>query len=326
MIMPRKDPLAPDGLPLADNGQHPAVQAWRRLYPGTYLGVDVEVLQPKRKAIVYRLRGPLNGCETIIAKRASTRVVRLEQEVYATVLPHHPISRSRSYGSCQDDDSEYSWIFLEDCGVGSYSGNDPAHRAALSRWIGHLHGHVSENVVAESLPDRGVDRYLDAMDQSRMWIRSSRDNDAIDPDGHDILDRVLARLDNIEDRWMEVSDWCSVSPPCFVHGDLQPKNLIVRSSDDGEQLFIIDWEYCGWGCAGVDLGRIDPKEYWTTIRDYWPLSFDQLETTIRGGRVLQILSAIGWACNSLRLANVERPLASLVKYDRYLAGLLGECE
>jgi thiamine kinase-like enzyme len=40
--------------------------------------------------------------------------------------------------------------------------------------------------------------------------------------------------------------------PVLCHNDLQPQNLI----DDGEQLWLLDWEYAGMGARYFDLGNL----------------------------------------------------------------------
>jgi thiamine kinase-like enzyme len=60
------------------------------------------------------------------------------------------------------------------------------------------------------------------------------------------LDDALSILAGIE-RALENDE-----PPCLCHNDLLPTNFI----DDGESIYLIDWEYAGLGDRFFDLGNL----------------------------------------------------------------------
>src|SRR5438105_4469850 len=71
---------------------HPALVAWRQLYPNDNAHVTIESGQAEGKATIYRLHGALPSGATVIAKHGIRETVLIEHRIYTELLPHLPIS------------------------------------------------------------------------------------------------------------------------------------------------------------------------------------------------------------------------------------------
>jgi len=71
-----------------------------------------------------------------------------------------------------------------------------------------------------------------------------------------ILAEAESRLAGSIGRLMEINDQTEEAVgairPVFCHNDLMPANVL----DDGERLWLIDWEYGGWNCGLYDLADL----------------------------------------------------------------------
>src|SRR5207247_8031847 len=95
--------------------EHPAFRAWARLHGSEAAPKNIEVLHAKRKkTMVYRLSGLGTAREDVIAKRSFRQSVEVERTIYEHVLPVLPLSSLRYYGSTDDDNPDYGWLFIED--------------------------------------------------------------------------------------------------------------------------------------------------------------------------------------------------------------------
>jgi len=111
-----------------------------------------------------------------------------------------------------------------------------------------------------------------------------------------------------------------------VHGDIQRKNIHVRSSATGPELCLIDWETAGWGVPAVDLPKLDLTAYHTVVGAAWPrLALDDVGRVATVGTALQQVAGIDWVSPELsdqRPLYVVRPLSWVRIYrERLLTSL-----
>lgn len=64
--------------------------------------------------------------------------------------------------------------------------------------------------------------------------------------------RLSGRLEEFAALNRELEAAVGAIRPVFCHNDLMPGNLL----DDGERLWLVDWEYGGWNCALFDLANL----------------------------------------------------------------------
>jgi thiamine kinase-like enzyme len=112
-------------------------------------------------------------------------------------------------------------------------------------------------------------------------------------------------------RWAALADALEATqmplPIVFGHHDLLPGNFI----DDGERLWLIDWEYGGFGTAMFDLanlaanGRFAPAEDRRLLEAYFeaPVS-DDVQRSFDAMKVASALREAMWAMVSQTHANV----------------------
>lgn len=64
--------------------------------------------------------------------------------------------------------------------------------------------------------------------------------------------RVLNQLSRLKALNMEFEEAVGTIAPVFCHNDLLPANFI----DDGDKLWLVDWEYAGWNATLFDLANL----------------------------------------------------------------------
>jgi len=112
-------------------------------------------------------------------------------------------------------------------------------------------------------------------------------------------------------RWMALADSLETAqmplPIVFGHHDLLPGNLI----DDGRRLWVIDWEYGGFGTAMFDLanlaanGRFAPTEDRLLLETYFEAPVcDEIQRSFDAMKVASALREATWAMVSQTHANV----------------------
>src|SRR5213596_1912811 len=124
---------------------HPAVQAWRQLYPHSQPDRIAPLRVSARKATVYRLEGAGPAGVSVIAKRSRTADARIERTVYEEILPSLQVPSLRYYGFLEGLDGTFCWSFLEEARGARYSTLLGANREHAARWLGMLHTSAAED-------------------------------------------------------------------------------------------------------------------------------------------------------------------------------------
>jgi ATP-binding cassette subfamily B protein len=138
---------------------HPAVQAWGRLHPHQAPRAITPLRVRRKKNQVYRLEGVGEGGGGVIAKRCPKPVAAVERAVYAGILPRLEVPSLRHYGSLEESESEYAWLFIEEAAGIEYSNLLPEHRGRAARWLGLVHAAAADGATPPGLPDGGPARY-----------------------------------------------------------------------------------------------------------------------------------------------------------------------
>src|SRR5436190_4821874 len=313
---------------------HPAVHAWRRLYPHSGPQRITPLRVFPRKTMVYRLQGAGPGGCTVVVKRSRKAEALIERTVYEEVLPGLSVPSLRYYGSLEDADAEYCWLFLEDATGAEYSRLLAADRAQAARWLGLLHTAAAEVATKACLPDGGPNRYRELLRSAHEPIRKHLDNPVLCPDDVEFLEEVLTRLTALDTHWSRLEELCDGVPPTLVHGDFNGKNLRLRPASDGSAVVVFDWEDAGWGVPAVDLAQQavpssnlsanpDIPTYWSTVRERWPhVSIETLQQLAYCGTVFRALAALYWESFSLGTEWASRFISNIRLYDAEMAQAL----
>jgi len=239
--------------------EHAARKAWRALYPESIEPLDVEAVQtPTRgkRTTVYRLKGVGPQGSAVIAKRSRASKAMLERITYEEVLPHFPGPTLRYYGCAQEEDGDFSWLFLEDAGGEPYSSHIDEHRLIAARWLGLLHLTAAGLNVQALLPHRGTGFYLGELRSARATILENLGNPVLDPADLSVLRAIISHYDVLESQWGQVDALCGEMPQTVVHGHVETRNLRVRTTDSGSVLLVFDWETASWGTPAIDLAQL----------------------------------------------------------------------
>src|SRR5207249_2061013 len=274
----------------------------------------IEVLRDGKKAGTYRLVGAGPAGESIIAQRSPVARALIERAVYERILPRLAVTAPHYYGS-REDGRDFVWLFLEDLADERFSKTDPVHAEHAARWVGTMHSGAAWISAARHLPDGGPLRYRDHLRAGRHTIRVHIANPALTPPDVDLLERLVTDLDALERRWAGIADACTSTPPTLTHGDIQRKNIYVRSGPSGPALFLIDWETAGWGVPAADLTLVDLPTYWSVVRPRWPhVRLEDVRRLAAVGRVFLQLAGIRWVSPELaydQALYLTRPIAWL---------------
>jgi hypothetical protein len=299
-----------------DSRRHQAAKAWRRLgLPGG--GPDrVEILTLKPKSAVYRLFGVGTNGSTVIAKQCRRDTGRVERMVYEEILPRLPLVGLEYHGFVADRENGDDWLFLGDAGEMEFSLQDEGHNLLAAEWLGTLHRLGREVPGAERLPARGPDYYLSQLRVARANILENIENPALTPQDRIVLRSVVARLTLAEGRWEDVESHCERAPRTVVHGDFCAKNIVVGVDGDRQVLFPLDWEMAGWGVPAIDLHVLDPRLYWSAVRESWPeLEYRDVESLVRYGRLFRQIMGVSWGSVELNHEWVMETMYKMKVYD-----------
>ncbi|WP_239455291.1 phosphotransferase family protein [Nocardioides gilvus] len=139
------------------------------------------------------------------------------------------------------------------------------------------------------------------------------------PEADDLLSHVMSRLPSLRDfgparteGLLEVArraqdELDSVPRTCLVHGDLNPKNVVV-DPDTGSVVAVVDWEHAHAGSPYADLGsllRFDRHSAWEeAVLSGW--------VAVRGGTAEQARDLARCADLFALLDLASRPAGNLV--------------
>jgi hypothetical protein len=239
----------------------------------------------------------------VVAKRSHSEAAAIERLVYQEILPHLTIVALRCYASIADDDSRFSWLFLEDARGESYSADLKEHRILAGLWLGAMNISAQRLAVATRLPDRGPTWYLEMLQLGRSMTEEKAGHPAFAADDRRMLRAIASYCDFLETKWCRVEHFCARMPRTLVHGDFSLRNARVRASDAGRSLLIMDWEFAGWGVSAADLAQFigtaltpDITSYWSVVKECWPClnqsDFGQLAEL---GKIFRWINAVAWA-------------------------------
>ncbi|MBT8201304.1 MAG: hypothetical protein KJO36_12390, partial [Acidimicrobiia bacterium] len=173
--------------------EHPAVRAWMRIDSYPFQPHGIELLKSKREGSVYRLLGSGAGPGRLIAKRSPIRKALIERRVYEEVLPDTTSGSVRYYGSVEEEDEPYAWLFIEDAGDVRYAPASPEDRQLGAAWLGALHVSFSVTSTTGELSDRGPDFYRAYLRSLLSRLPEIRTRSTVSNDGIEIL-RIIESL------------------------------------------------------------------------------------------------------------------------------------
>jgi thiamine kinase-like enzyme len=127
----------------------------------------------------------------------------------------------------------------------------------------------------------GALQYFSPFQVAHTYIADARDHGlALPGDG---ADQLLSQVQKLEE---------SIAPfqPTFCHNDLMPGNLL----DDGNRLWVIDWEYSGIGHGMFDLGGLSNNYSFHEDQDEALLEayFQGLPRDVGEFRVMKAMAAL----------------------------------
>jgi ATP-binding cassette subfamily B protein len=324
---------------LARTGQptlmsHPAVQAWRQLYPHSQPDRVAPLRLSARKASVYRLEGAGPAGVSVIAKRSGAADARIERTVYQEILPNLKVPSLRYYGLLEGPDGTFCWTFLEEACGAKYSTLLGANREQAARWLGTLHTSAAEVAAAARLPDAGPNRYREFLRAAREAIPRHFGNPVLTADDVEFLENVLIGITELETRWTDIEDLCAGAPGTLVHGDFNAKNIRLGRATGGTGCLVFDWAEAGWGVPAVDLAQQavpashlsaspDLSTYWSSVRERWPnLSGAALQRLADCGSVFRTLAALYWEAPGLGTEWASTSVTNIRIYEAERANAL----
>ena len=313
---------------------HPAVQAWRQLYPHSQPERIAPLRVSARKATVYRLEGAGPAGVSVIAKRSRTADARIERTVYEEILPSLQVPSLRYYGFLEGPDGTFSWSFLEEARGARYSTLLGANREHAARWLGMLHTSAADAAAAARLSDAGPNRYREFLRAACEAIPRQFGNPVLTADDVEFLENVLMGVAELEARWSDIEELCAGAPATLVHGDFNGKNIRLGSAGGGTTCLVFDWEDAGWGVPAVDLAQQavpasnlsaspDLPTYLSTVHERWPhMSGEDWLRLAYCGSVFRTLAALYWEAPGLGTEWASTNVANIRLYEAELANAL----
>ena len=290
---------------------HPAVQAWRQLYPQAEPLVITPLVGRLRKNSIYRLDSAGRGGAAVIAKRSPKATALVERTVYDEILPRLPVPSLHSYGYLEEPDGEHGWLFLEEATGAEYLPLLNEHRSRVARWLGLVHTAAAAANVRARLPDAGPERYLDLIWEARESMLQNLDNPVLTLDDVTFIEALATRFGDMARHWHRLAEVCAGVPQTLVHGDFNGKNLRLCASDGQANVLVFDWETAGWGVPAVDLAQsavpssklganADLATYWSTVREQWPQAReDDWRRLACCGTVFRAVAVLYWQSKDL---------------------------
>jgi hypothetical protein len=309
--------------------EHPAISAWRELQPERVEPERLEMLKAENPATtIYRLMGVGQADSSVIAKRCRQSTARIERTIYEEILPNLPLPMLHYYGSVDEPNAEFCWLFIEDVSDDEkYDPHFEEHRVAAARWLGIMNRSASGLTAATRLPERGPKHYLDLLQSARGTVLSNFTNPALNSDDHALLETIVDHCEHLSVNWSQLASVCEGMPQTLVHGDFIKKNVAVRPSQDGITVLPFDWEKAGWGIPAEDISRVDMPTYWSTVRYYWPESSAKaLKRLANVGKVFRCLVFLHWIAPNLAHESIAQPMSDVRRCEGWLADLIEAAE
>jgi aminoglycoside phosphotransferase (APT) family kinase protein len=174
--------------------------------------------------------------------------------VYELVLGPGGVDAPACLGAHVDAARDRAWLFLELLeGRPLWQIGDNEAWTAAARWLAGLH----ERPLPASAPR--LLRY-DAVWFGR-WLERAR---ARTPPG---------ALDGLARGYQRVIDRLTGWPPCFVHGEFYPANVLLQSTDAGYRVRPLDWEMAGIGPGLLDLAALTAGGWGAAERRAYALAY-----------------------------------------------------
>ncbi|HXI39409.1 MAG TPA: aminoglycoside phosphotransferase family protein [Bryobacteraceae bacterium] len=283
----------------AESGEHPALQAWRRLGAERFEPERISVLSKRFKSTVYLLENAGSGGSSVVAKYCRRAMAAHERVIYDQILREVPVSYPRYYGFLEGE-SEYDWLFLEYAEGEQYSRSREDHSILAARWLGLLHTSAALLPAAARLPDCGPAYHLMLLRGARdkLWRNMAQLN--LPATELAVIEAVTHQCDFLESRWEQVHGWCERMPLTLVHGDFKPKNAVIRSGAAGPVFLPFDWEASGWGVPAQDLAYVSADGYHATVQHRWPdMSLQDVQKMKIVGRIFRGLAEFSWESEKL---------------------------
>jgi hypothetical protein len=307
-----------------------AADAWARLCRRVGRPVTVPIavvpLKPQklaRKSGIYRLEGAGELGTPVIAKRCLRGSALIERHVYERLLPAIGLPSLTFFGSADDAEHEYCWLFLEDAGEVKLTEHD---RALAAHWVARLHTSAAALAGELSLPDRGERHYHEQLRAALADLERSVAIARLSADCRAMLEGLRRRLDQVDARWESLCQPCAALPRTLVHGDFSRKNCRVRTTAAGPTIIALDWETAGWGPPAADLagwsrpsrkapnawrGTVAIDVYASAVGASWPgVTLHDVEQQSLVGTIFRVIAATHWASETLQAGGT---LAGLYK-------------
>jgi len=308
-----------DGDPFLDT----ALSLWEQVSSDGRPPSHVSIIKAAhRKSAVYRLEGADPRGTAVIAKRARRSTIENERRVYQEVLSVLPVRSLRLYGSADDKDRGYGWLFLEDAGDLEWSKNSPEHRHLAARWLAQVHRGAERLVGKVSLPCTGVIYYRDLGRFAKQTLLAILSNPALPAQTRKLLERIAADCSAFESQWGVVERILTRIPSTLALPGFEGKNARVRNLGSGLELLAYDFENAFLGSPAMELRDVDTAVYWQMAGRYWGVGIDYIVLLATLGGALFGLKSIPGEAESLSSAWPEQSLQRIDYYSTYIGQAL----
>ena len=320
---------------VTDLPAHPAVAAWAAAEGRADHVVAVTPLKPQHKAGqksgVYRLHLE-NERHDIVAKRCRRKSGVVESLIYQRILPQTGLPVLEFFGSVDDADERYMWLFLEDAGQEEAGDADGI---LIARWLGRLHASAAGIARELNLPRRGAEHYYEHLTSALNRLAMYEPAPHFSPEDRKILAQVARQCQVVAQHWPLIVEFLGQLPETLVHGDFVPKNLRMRGMGSQRHLVALDWETAGIATPAADLAELaqqfgvrreeEVRSYRESSGNLWQgFSLQTLERAAQFGTLLRLLASVDWMSYSLAYPWPQKPIRKLQSYEEYLSEIFDQ--
>jgi aminoglycoside phosphotransferase (APT) family kinase protein len=223
------------------------------------------LVQEPLKKFVHRLRFEvIDGPESVVVKRVSSRIARANELVARRWLPAVGLEGAcpALRGVFHERSGSKVWHIYEDVAGGGLDAGpaDPARVVPVVDLIADLHtrfaGHALLPQCRKHGGERGMAYFAVHVARSIHALESIGSLGPRLPRGQaELRERLLGRVERLYvERYERASllEKCG-GPATLVHGDLWLTNTLVAPRADGFRATLIDWDHVGVGPATYDL-------------------------------------------------------------------------